>query len=217
VRPIRFVAYSDYLCPWCFNASRRLYRLEDEEPDVEVTWKSYLLRPRPAPHRDLEKFRRYTESWRRPAAEPDAGDFRVWSTDAGPPSHSVPAHLVAKAAAELGREAFRSVHERLLVAYFEDNRDISDTETLRTLWGEAGLPAAEFGRREDPAILEQVLAEHAEALEMGANGVPAIRQEGRDAAVTGALPYESYTRWVRKVRARAAEAADPDSAPGGNL
>jgi predicted DsbA family dithiol-disulfide isomerase len=212
VEPLRFVAYSDYLCPWCYNASRRLHRLEEEEADVEITWKSYLLRPHPAPHRDLEKFRRYTESWRRPAADPDAGSFRVWSTDVGPPTHSVPAHLVAKAAAELGCDAFRAVHDRLLVAYFEDNRDISDSDTLRAIWREAGLPDADFARRDDPALLARVRADHAEALEMGANGVPALRQEGRDAAVTGALPYEAYRRWVQKIRARSEEVAD--FAPG---
>lgn len=215
MEPLRFVVYSDYLCPWCYNASRRLHRLEAELPDIEITWKSYLLRPRPAANRDLEQFRRYTESWQRPAADPDAGAFRVWSTDAGPPTHSVPAHLVAKAAAELGRDAFRAVHDRLLVAYFEDNRDISDSDTLRAIWADAGLPEADFARRDDPALLERVLADHAEALEMGANGVPAIRQEGRDAAVTGALPYEAYLRWVQKIRARSAEAGD--STPRGSF
>ena len=213
--PLRFVVYSDYLCPWCYNASRRLQRLESEETDVEITWKSYLLRPTHVPNRDVEKFRRYTESWKRPAADPDAGAFRVWSTDVGPPTHSIPAHLVAKAAGELGRDAFHDVHDRLLVAYFEENRDISDPDTLRAIWQSAGLPEADFARSEDPALLEAVMADHAEALEMGANGVPAIRQEGRDAAVTGALPYEAYLRWVRKIRARAAEGAD--SAAGGEF
>jgi putative protein-disulfide isomerase len=199
---IRFVAYSDYLCPWCYNASLRLHRLEAEEPDVEIAWRSYLLRPRPAAGRDLEKFRRYTESWRRPAAEPDGAPFRVWSGDAGPPSHSIPAHLVAKAAAALGPEPFRRMHDRLLAAYFEESRDISDDATLRALWSEVDLPAAEFARREDPALRGRVLAEHAEALAMGANGVPAVRQDGVEAVVTGALPYEAYQQWTRKIRER---------------
>ena len=42
---VRLVAYSDYLCPWCYNASVRLHRLVDEDPGVEIEWKSYLLRP----------------------------------------------------------------------------------------------------------------------------------------------------------------------------
>ena len=94
------IAWSDYLCPWCYNAAVRLWRLEDEFGDrVSIEWRPFLLRPHPDPGRTLEKFRAYTASWARPAAEPDGGTFRVWATEEGPPSHSVPPHLVAKAAA----------------------------------------------------------------------------------------------------------------------
>jgi len=212
MEPVRLVAYSDYLCPWCYNASVRLERLQGREPDVEVEWRSYLLRPQPAPRRDLERFRAYTRSWERPAAEPDGGTFRVWASDAGPPSHSVPAHLVAKAAAALGPEAFRAMHAALLHAYFADNRDISDDATLRAIWAEQGLPEAAFARREDPDLLERVHAEHAEALRCGATGVPAVRLADRETAVTGALPYAAYERWVAKERERRAE---PRAAAGG--
>jgi len=202
VSPIAFVAYSDYLCPWCYVASERLERLERENPDVRVEWRSYLLRPHASVGRDLDAFRRYTESWRRPAAEACRAVFRPWAGDAGPPSHSVPAHRVAKAAAELGEEAFRRLHVRLLEAYFAESRDISDDETLRALWGEAGLEPDAFERRRDPGLLERVLAEHEEAQRLGATGVPSLRLGDRDAVITGALPYESYQRWVDKERAR---------------
>ena len=198
---VRLVAYSDYLCPWCYNASVRLHRLEDEEPDVEVEWRSYLLRPRPGRRRDLERFRAYTESWLRPAAEDDAGAFRVWEGDEGPPSHSVPAHLAAKAAGELGREPFRRFHDRLLRAYFSENRDISRDEVLEELWENAGLPAEEFARREDPALLRRVLAEHNEAQRCGATGVPSVRLAEGDAVITGALPFAAYLRWIERTRA----------------
>ena len=35
--PVRFIVYSDYLCPWCYNASVRLRRLESE---YEGQWKN---------------------------------------------------------------------------------------------------------------------------------------------------------------------------------
>ena len=203
--PIRFVAYSDYLCPWCFNASVRLHRLEAEEPEVEVEWRSYLLRPESRPGRDIEKFRRYTESWQRPAAEEDSGAFRVWASDAPPPTHSVPAHTVAKAAKRVGQGAFRELHQRLLIAYFQENRDISDVDVLSGLWRELALPAAAFDRHADPEIEAEVLAEHQEAIASGATGVPAVRLADNPVAVTGALPYEAYRRWVEKVRSRRSE------------
>lgn len=185
----------------------RLRRLEQEKGDlVEVEWRSFLLRPRPDPSRTLGKFREYTRSWLRPAADLESGDFRVWQTDAGPPSHSVPPHLVAKAAAAIGPDAFRRVHEALLRAYFFDNRDITNDATLRELWGECGLPDVAFARREDPEILRAVVAEHNEALEHGATGVPAVRVDGGAGIIVGAHPYDLYDRWVTRLVAASGEA-----------
>ena len=86
MEPLGVVVYSDFLCPWCFNAATRLESVRQTlEGAVEYDWRSYLLRSTPR-ERDLEKFRAYTQSWRRPAAEDDAGRFRTWVGDAGPPS-----------------------------------------------------------------------------------------------------------------------------------
>jgi predicted DsbA family dithiol-disulfide isomerase len=168
---------------------------------VRVEWRSFLLRPWPGAVRDIEKFRAYTKSWLRPAAEPESGTFRVWEGDAGPPSHSIPPHLIAKAAAQLGDESFRRIHGRLLRAYFAENRDVTDPETLRALWGEAGLPDAEFQRSEDPQLLHETLRQHDEALEAGVTGVPAVLLAGNDAVIVGAHPLELYQRWFARTRA----------------
>ena len=167
---------------------------------MTVAWRSFLLRPHPDPTRTLEAFRAYTQSWLRPAAEPDGGTFRPWATDEGPPSHSVPPHLVAKAAASLGHDAFRRIHERLLHAYFAENRDITDADTLRAVWEAAGLPAAELPRVADPAHLDAVVAEHNDAVRRGVTGVPAVRLADDDVVIPGALPLESYRRWLTRVR-----------------
>ncbi len=178
----------------------RLRRIEENHRDeIDLEWRSFLLRPRPSPGRTLEKFREYTKSWQRPAADSDSGNFREWRTDEGPPSHSIPPHLVAKAAARLGSAAFEQVHEALLRAYFFDSRDITTDETLVSIWRDAGLPESDFERREDPAILQAVLREHNEAQEHGATGVPAVRVEGGDGIIVGAHPYELYERWVQRL------------------
>ena len=209
---VTLLAWSDYLCPWCFNLAVRLHRIEEEfAPDVRIEWRSYLLRPNPSGRRDLEKFRGYTQSWLRPAAEPDAGEFRVWEGDAGPPSHSVPPHLVAKAAAAHGEDAFRRIHLRLMRAYFAENRDITDDAVLLDLWREQGLPEADFERRREPALLEQVLDEHASAQEAGATGVPAVQLQGNPAIIVGAHPLELYRRWMTRLLA-AGEAQEPANA-----
>ena len=196
---LRFVVYSDYLCPWCYSASTRLLRLRDElAPQLELEWRAYLLRPRPGLARDPERFRDYTRSWLRVASETDAPTFRTWQGDSGPPSHSVPPHQVARAASSFGAEAFERVHSGLLRAYFEESRDITDRATLAVIWEEAGLPRAELDRADDPQILKAIHEEHREAVERGITGVPTVRIDGDDAFVMGAQPTEVYRRWFER-------------------
>jgi predicted DsbA family dithiol-disulfide isomerase len=165
---------------------------------VHFEWRSFLLRPQPDPRRTLEKFRAYTQSRQRVAAEPDAPTFRVWESAAGPPSHSIPPHLAAKVAATLGADAFHRMHDRLLRAYFTENRDITDRDTLLALWRELELPEDGFHRIADPALLQGTIAQHNEALEHGIGGVPAVHMEGRDGAVIGAQPVEAFRHWIRR-------------------
>lgn len=206
--PVQFIVYSDYLCPWCFNASVRLRALEDEYGGaVELDWRAYLLRPEPRsptadPAAALAKFREYTRSWERPAAEPGGGSFRVWASDEGPPSHSVPAHLVSKAAKALGTEAFRRMHDRLMHAYFSENRDISRLEVQRDLWSEIGLPESGFDVALRPETLDLVMSDFHEARECGATGVPAVRLVDNPAIIVGAHPLDLYRRWVDRTLSR---------------
>jgi predicted DsbA family dithiol-disulfide isomerase len=202
MQPLQLIVYSDYLCPWCYLGSVRLKRIGEEFGGrVQFEWRSFLLRPQPDPRRTLEKFRTYTQSWLRPAAEPDAPPFHVWESAAGPPSHSVPPHLVAKAAAQVGADAFQRVHDRLMQAYFTENRDITDADTLLALWRDLALPEAAFGRVADPTLLQETIAQHNEALEHGIDGVPAVRVQGRDGAVIGAQPIETFRHWINRILA----------------
>lgn len=205
MHPVRLIVYSDYLCPWCYVASHRLHQLQEEfGAGLELEWRSFLLRPQPEPGRDLEKFMRYTQSWMRPASEPDAPSFRVWESREGPPTHSMPAHLVAKAAARVSEQAFGRMHDRLLRAYFEESRDISRLPVLRELWDELELPPEGLAILADPeqerALVREVAEQHQEALEVSITGVPAVRVDGHEAFVTGAQPVETYRRWIGRLR-----------------
>jgi predicted DsbA family dithiol-disulfide isomerase len=97
------------------------------------------------------------------------------------------------------------VSERLFEAYFAENLDITDLETMKTIWRECGLEPAGFEHTGDEDLLQQVLEEHREAMKFGVNGVPAIMLEGNDVAITGAHPRELYRRWIdRTIAAREA-------------
>lgn len=203
MNPVRLQVFSDYLCPWCHLAAHRLKIVEAEnEGAIALEWKSFLLRPRPEPERDLLKFVRYTQGWLRPAAEPDAPRFVPWESGEGPPSHSIPAHTLARAARLHGEAAARAMHERLLRAYFEESRDISAEPTQRALWRELGLRDDAFAASRDEGLTREVIADHNEAVELGISGVPAVRIVGTDAFLMGAQPLDVYRRWIAKLRAQ---------------
>lgn len=200
MKTLHLEIFSDYLCPWCHVADYRLKILREEFAGrIHLAHRSYLLRPAPeAPNR--ERFVHYTQNWENAATEPDTPTFRAWQGDASPPTHSVPAHLAARAAARFGADAFTRMHARLLRAYFEESMDISREETLRVLWREVGLPDAAFdGVPQDPELLRETLGEHRQAQDAGIHGVPALRQVGEDAFVLGAQPLQLYRRWFRRL------------------
>jgi len=202
-RLLRLEVFSDYLCPWCHLAAHRLARLEAEHAGaLALSWRSYLLRARPQPGRELLEFVRYTQGWLRPAAEPDAPRFRVWESSEGPPTHSIPAHVVARAARRRGDASGRAMHERLLRAYFEENRDISREPVLAELWADCGLPPGDFGATRDPQLVRETVDDHNAAVELGITGVPALRVAGSDAFVMGAQPLDVLRRWVQRLLAQ---------------
>ena len=198
---LRVVVYSDFLCPWCWNAATRLAAVQARLGDaVELVWRSFLLRPDPRERTPeaLARFRAYTSGWQAVARDEPRAAFRPWQGDAGPPTHSLPPHRVAKAAAELGREAERRMRERLFRAYFAESRDITEPATLRVLWRELELPEAAFSRSEDPALTRRIVSEHEEAVRLGASGVPAVRLDAQDFVLVGAQPEATYLRWFRR-------------------
>jgi predicted DsbA family dithiol-disulfide isomerase len=174
----------------------RLDKLEEEfQGTCDVRWKSFLLRPYPEP-RTLEEFRAYTESWRRPAAQEEAGRFTVWSTEEAPPSHSVPPAIAAKAAARQGADAFARYHRALLENYFHLNHNITEPESLVRIAEETGLDVPVFvSALRDPAVGREVIDDHNEAVSLRINGVPTVVVDDRW-KISGAQPREVYRRIV---------------------
>ena len=71
--PIDLVIWSDFLCPWCYVGTVRLLDVKEYFGDqVNITWKSFLLKPETKTP-DREKFIQYTQGWKRMAdLEPKA-------------------------------------------------------------------------------------------------------------------------------------------------
>ena len=199
---LRLVVYSDFLCPWCWNVATRLASVQQQlgRRARAASGARYLLRPYPQPGRDLEKFRAYTRSWLRVAEDEPRAPFQVWASDAGPPSHSVPAHVIAKAAAALGAGR-RRAHARSPVPRVlrREPRHQRSRHAAGAVAAKLELPDAAFAEPDDPALTRAVLADHDEAQSLGATGVPAVRLADQDFVLVGAQPEAVYLRWLRRV------------------
>jgi predicted DsbA family dithiol-disulfide isomerase len=178
----------------------RLEKIEAEYGDeVEVVWKSFMLRPSSQP-RSIEQHREYTRSWLNPASQKESGEFNVWATENEPPTHSVPALVAGKAAATFGNEAFHRFHKEVMRAYFAESRTISDLEVLTDVAGRSGIPADEFRARLDrdwQEFEDKVFAEHTEAIQLGVTGIPSVVVD--DALlIPGAVDADVYRRVIRE-------------------
>ena len=127
---LKIVAYSDYVCPWCYIGLQRIEQLQREFP-VDVEWRPFELHPEtPTTGADLrgrlgtpDRVRAYTEN------------IIALAEDSGIPMH-MPVVVAnshrALEAAEFAREhgGFDAYHRALFHAYFEDARDIGDIDVL---------------------------------------------------------------------------------------
>jgi predicted DsbA family dithiol-disulfide isomerase len=127
---LRIIAYSDYVCPWCYIGLQRIEQLQAEFP-VDVEWRPFELHPEtPTSGADLrgrlgssERVRAYTQNIIGLASESGL-EMRMPVVVAN--SHR------ALEAAEFAREhgGFAAYHRALFHAYFEDARDVGDIDVL---------------------------------------------------------------------------------------
>ena len=176
---------SDVVCPWCYIGKRKLEAAlalpqAAELPKVQIRWHPFQLNPDLAPEgvsrkQYLEdKFggaERAAEIYARVrAAGKGAGlDLNIDGISLQP--NTLAAHTLIAFAQQHG--AGSDVKERLLKAYFVENRFIGSIDVLVEIAVEAGLDA-EAARLwlTDPAQLQAVAQADAQARGMGIGGVP---------------------------------------------
>jgi predicted DsbA family dithiol-disulfide isomerase len=128
--PFRIIAYSDYVCPWCYIGFRRIEQLQ-REFDVQVEWRPFELHPE-TPKTGAQLAGRLGSAARARAYAENiitvAGDAEI--------AMRMPAVVAnshrALEAAEFARDhgGFDAMHAALFHAYFEQSRDIGDSDVL---------------------------------------------------------------------------------------
>jgi len=126
------------------------------------------------------------------AAEEPRARFRPPDVDLPLPATSLPALTAAKCAERQGDVPFERFHDRLFVAHFHDNLDISHPDVLWTLARECGLDMARF--REDYVgdAYQAALHDYAEGAGwFGVSALPTVIFNEK-LSLVGAVPTERY-------------------------
>jgi predicted DsbA family dithiol-disulfide isomerase len=127
---LTIIAYSDYVCPWCYIGLLRVDRLQQEHP-VEVEWRPFELHPETP--RDGAQLAGRLGSSARAAAY--ANNILNLARESGlamrMPAVVANSHLALEAG-EFAHEhgGFEAYRRALFRAYFEEARDIGNSEVL---------------------------------------------------------------------------------------
>ena len=176
---------SDVVCPWCYIGKRKLEAAlalpqAAKLPKVQIRWHPFQLNPDMAtegvsrkqyledkfggPQRAAEIYERVRAAGRSAGLELNIDGIT-----------RQPNTLAAHALIAFGQQhgAGDAVKERLLHAYFVENRFIGSVDVLVDIAAETGLDAdaARFWLN-DPAQLQAVAQADAQARAMGISGVP---------------------------------------------
>lgn len=177
---------SDVVCPWCYIGKRKLeaalalpqasalppvalrwhpFQLNPDLPSEGIARKQYLEDKFGGPQRAAEIYARVRAAGRSVGLELNIDGITTQP-------NTLAAHALI-AFAQQGGASGSAVKERLLQAYFVENRFIGSVDVLADIAREAGLDAdAARAFVTDPQQLQAVAQADAQARGMGINGVP---------------------------------------------
>lgn len=170
--------------------------LAKAEPDIEIIWRAFELRPKPVPTLppDGEYLHRVWNASVYPMAE------RLGITMKLPPiqPRSRPAHEAAIWADSEGR--FEEMNAEIFRAFFERGENIGEIEVLVSLANKLNLDGDSLrlaleNREFEPSVVK----DEQEAEMLRVNGVPAF-VANRKAALSGVQPLENLRKLVEHVR-----------------
>lgn len=208
---MRVEVWSDVVCPWCYVGKRRLEtaleRFEHRD-QVEVVWRSFQLDPT-APEGETHptlpalaaKYGVPAEQMRenmRGLEELAAAEGLEYHLADGISGNTLLAHELLHLAAEHGNDTRNELKERLLHAYFEEQRSVFDVDSLVPLAVEVGLDEAEVREAlSDRRYRAAVVDDSATAIELGARGVPFFVVD-RKFGAAGAQPAEQLLQVLER-------------------
>ena len=212
---VRIDVWSDVVCPWCYIGKRRLEKalaeFSDANPtaEIEVVWRSFELDPS-APVVPVESVA--DALGRKYGGGPEAGrsmverveavaaeEGMIWRHHSSLRVNTVTAHrLLHWALHEGGPELQGKLKQALLAAYFEQERNVADVDTLVELATSVGLDGARARQIIDGNdFADEVEADVRQAAAFGATGVPFFVVDQKY-GISGAQPVEFFSQVIQR-------------------
>ncbi|QDP39831.1 DsbA family oxidoreductase [Radiobacillus deserti] len=203
--------WSDFVCPFCYIGKRRLEQALEQLPfkdQVNVEFKSFQLDPTTPAYTDkhiyeslaakfgttIDQVKEMNKGLIQQAAEIGL----IYNYDDMKPTNTFDAHRLAKYAKTVGKEA--ELTEKLLHAYFTDNKNVGDTDTLAELAETVGMDKEKALEtlQDKSAYADDVKTDESTARQIGVTGVPFFVLNNKY-AISGAQPLETFTNALQKV------------------
>lgn len=165
--------------------------------DVDIHWRSFLLRPPGSPPMSPERRAQLEAS--RPLFQKRVREQYGLEINAGPlGTNSRPALVVEKYAESQGKGS--AFHDAVMYAYWQQARSIGNLDVLKEITESVGLNTENFASLlENPQFDAEVNDDIALANEYGLEGVPALVFDNKY-LVVGAQPYDVLKRVVERVQ-----------------
>lgn len=202
--------WSDVVCPFCYIGKRHfetaLAQFEHRE-QVEIVWKSFQLDPETPYQADSVNLYQYLADRKGISYEQSVSmheNVTEMARKAGLEYHfekahvanTFKAHCLIQLATEKGLDS--EMEEALFNAHFTRGKHIGSEEVLIELGTEIGLSESDIQAAfTDDRFAQKVLANIAEARQLGVNGVPFF-VFNRTYALSGAQPPEQFLNVLEK-------------------
>ena len=195
---IKVIAYSDYICPFCYIGYHRIEKLK-REYDLAVEWRPFEIHP------ETPKEGAFTEELPFPKGylEMAFANVKRLADEDGLQlkfseklSNSRLALYISEFARKKGK--FEEFHKLVLEAYWLEGKDIGDKNLLLDLAESVGLNKNEIEIYLSTDEPFKALQKSLKELKMyGINGVPTFLIE--EMLIVGAQPYEVFKKVINKI------------------
>ncbi len=220
--PLVIAITSDFICPWCFIAERRLKQAAHEAGvDIRMTYRPFELNPDMPPEGLNRKQYRSAKfgSWDysqrldagtvKAAAEDDL-TFNYDKMDMTPNTRK--AHLLVAYTIENVPEKEEALVDSIFEVYFTDGKNIGDPDILLEIAGTFGLDTAALQKywESDEAVYahsQNII----QAVEKGVRGVPSMSIGPHD--YSGAVPKHDLVTALKQTTAAKGAGGENACAP----